>query len=398
MDFKYKILMVHNYYQIAGGEDTVIANEKKLLEKKGHNVILYTKNSKDIGNMNIFQKCFLAFTSIFSLKTYMQIRKVIKEENIDIIHIHNTLPLISNSVYYAAYSKKVPIVQTIHNYRLLCPNGLFFREACICKKCTKNLLNAVKYRCYRKSYLQSFLLVISMKIHRLLRTYDKASAFILLTEFNAKQFENILDKKKVFIKPNFGMVNTIMPVLEKRVNRFIYIGRLDSYKGVYTLLDAWQIFSEDFRDVELLLIGNGDELENLNKYIYKNKLKKINCTGFLPHDIVLENLSKSIALIMPTQVYEGFPMTIVESFSLGTPVIGSNIGNVNDILRQNYGGFTFRYDDAGDLALKMKHIYNMSDKQELYKKILYNFQSKYSEDVNYDILNKIYHYSKDNID
>lgn len=123
---KQRILIVHNYYQVPGGEDTVVANEKKLLEKNGHKVILYSKSNSELKNMNIFQKLMLPVNIVFNFKTYKDIKKIIKDKHIDIVHVHNTLSLISQSVYYAAISCKVPVVQTVHNFRFLCPNATFY--------------------------------------------------------------------------------------------------------------------------------------------------------------------------------------------------------------------------------------------------------------------------------
>ena len=141
---KEKILIVHNFYQIPGGEDTVVANEKKLLEENGHEVVLYTRHNSELKNMSKVQKIFLPLTTVFNLKTYREIRKIITEQKIDILHVHNTLNLISPSVYYAGLSKKIPVVQTVHNFRLLCPGATFFRDGQVCEDCLeKGLLQSV---------------------------------------------------------------------------------------------------------------------------------------------------------------------------------------------------------------------------------------------------------------
>ena len=129
---KQTVLMVHNYYQIPGGEDTVVANEKKMLEEHGHKVILYTRNNSELKKLSLLQKMFLPITTIFNVKTYLEIKKIIKKEGIDIVHVHNTLNLISPSVYYAAILMKVPVVQTIHNFRLLFPGATIYRDGHIC--------------------------------------------------------------------------------------------------------------------------------------------------------------------------------------------------------------------------------------------------------------------------
>ena len=133
MEQKPTVLIVHNYYQIPGGEDTVVANEKDMLESRGHKVILYTRNNLELKELGIKQKVLLPFTTVYNLRTYQEIRRIIKEKKVDIVHVHNTLNLISPSVYYAAFSMKVPVVQTVHNFRLLCPNAIFYRNHHICE-------------------------------------------------------------------------------------------------------------------------------------------------------------------------------------------------------------------------------------------------------------------------
>ena len=165
---KKKILIVHNYYQIPGGEDTVVANEKKLLEDHGHEVILYTRHNAELKTMSKIRKLALVFTTIYNPRTVKDIKRIIKENSIDIVHVHNTLNLISPSVYYAARSCKVPVARTIHNFRLLCPGATFYRDGHICEDCVEHGLRcALKHSCYRGSRLQTLVCVISTKIHRM---------------------------------------------------------------------------------------------------------------------------------------------------------------------------------------------------------------------------------------
>lgn len=210
---KPKILVVHNYYQIPGGEDTVVSNEIQLLKDYGHEVVLYSRNNSELKGMNKFQKLFLPWTTVFSLRTFREIRKIIRQKKIDVVHVHNTLNLISPSVYYAAFAEKVPVIQTIHNFRLLCPSAILYRNGNICEDCiSKGLMCAVSNACYRGSKLQTLACVITLKIHRLLGTYKKLN-YICLTEFNKEKLlelnrkKQIINPQKVFVKPNFVRIN-----------------------------------------------------------------------------------------------------------------------------------------------------------------------------------------------
>ena len=206
---KPRILMIHNYYQIPGGEDTVVANEKQLLEQNGHEVILYTRNNNEIKSMGLIGKLLLPFRSIYNPRSARDVRKIIREEKIDIVHVHNTLNLISPSVYYAAVKCGVPVIQTIHNFRFVCPSALLYRDGHICGDCIeKGLGCAVRHGCYRNSRAQTLILVISALIHRATGILGKISC-ICLTDFNREMLLNInrkrqiIDPSRVFVKPNF---------------------------------------------------------------------------------------------------------------------------------------------------------------------------------------------------
>lgn len=204
-EHKQKILMVHNYYQIPGGEDTVVTNEKRLLEEHGHEVILYTRHNNELKSMGILQKLSLPITTIFNPRTYREIKGIIREEKIEIVHVHNTLNLISPAVYYAAVQCGVPVVQTIHNFRFLCPGATFYRNGHICEDCvSKGLGCAIKHKCYRGSRVQTLVCVTSTWIHRHTGILGKIN-YIALTEFNKEKLLQLKQIKpdKVFVKPNF---------------------------------------------------------------------------------------------------------------------------------------------------------------------------------------------------
>lgn len=345
-DRKYRILQVHNFYQIPGGEDTVVANEKKLLEDHGHTVIQYTRNNSELKNFSKLRKLLLPFTTIFNPKTYKDIKRIIKQEHIDIVHVHNTLNLISPAVYYAALKCKVPVVQTIHNFRLLCPGATFYRDGHICEDCVKHGLHcAIKHSCYRGSKAQTLVCVVNTCIHRMTGIYGKIN-YICLTEFNKEKLLELkqIKPERVFIKPNFvddGDVD-IIPY-EQRENQFIFAGRMDKLKGVDILLEAWKLMGTDAP--KLLICGTGPMEDWCKEYIKKNNLSTVEMKGFVPNTEAKKLIANSKTLILPTQWYEGFPMTIVEAYSVGTPVIGSNIGNVGSLIEDGVTGFKFAQND-----------------------------------------------------
>lgn len=206
-----RILVVHNYYKQSGGEDIVFQHETALLQAQGNRVTTYTRNNEDLNKFGKISQIVACISNIFSIRTFFHVRKIIKADNIDIVHVHNTLPLISPSVYYAAWSMHVPVIQTMHNFRLLCPCGTLVHRGQICEdSLTEGLHCAVRDRCYHDSYLQTFAVAMSIKIHRSLGTYRRLY-IICLTDFNkslllkanANSGKQIFDPDKIFIKSNF---------------------------------------------------------------------------------------------------------------------------------------------------------------------------------------------------
>lgn len=387
---KKNVLMVHNFYQIGGGEHTVFNNEVELLKNNGHKVITYTRDNKEINN-SLLKKMLLPLTTIWSFKTYFDIKKIIKNEEIDIVHCHNTFPLISPSVYYAARKMKIPVVQTIHNFRFLCPNGLFYKNNKICEKCltNNNFKEAVKNKCYRNSKIQTIVVANMLKFHRLLGTYKKIN-YIFLTEFNKNKFSKLIDinSNNIFIKPNFVDSNKVFGFNNKKLeNKFIFMGRLDENKGIKELINHWNNLKLDF---ELHIYGDGDLRGYVELACEKNK--KIKFLGFKPQKDIFDDLSTSFGLIFPSIWYEGFPMTITECLALGKPVLSTNIGNQCSILKSSNGGLTYKYDDFTSFE---KSLNLLIKNNKVYSKNATNYYNKcLSEDNNYEELISIYEKAK----
>ena len=388
---KYKILLVHNFYQKPGGEDTVFYNEKKLLEQHGHEVVVYTRNNSEI--KNIFHKILLPFITIFNFKTYFDIKKIIKNQKIDIVHVHNTLCLISPSVFYAALSAKVPVVQTLHNFRMQCPNGLFFRDNHICEDCAcGKLSSALKHKCYRNSFFQTLAIVLMLKIHRLTGTYKKVN-FICLTEFNKNKLlllnknKKIIDENKIFVKPNF-VFDTSSP--EKNNDKqsgnrnkdyYLFVGRLDYIKGIGIVLDA---FSK-MPDKIVHIVGSGKEAYEDSYSKYQN----IKFLGQLSPSEVESEMSSAKALIFASRLYEGLPMTIIEAYKSSLPVISCNIGNANDLIIEGSTGMHFENGER-DSLIDIVNKFNSVDIRQFEMGSRKEFEDKYTDLIGYKKIDIIY--------
>lgn len=379
------ILMVHNFYQIGGGEHTVFQQEVKLLRDHGHKVVLYTRHNDEL-NKSFIKKALLPFTTLFSLKTYRDIRRIIREEKIDIVHCHNTFPLISPSVYYAARREGRPAVQTIHNFRFLCPNALCFREGTICEDCLGGSFRpALRHGCYRQSKLQTAVVVSMLKLHRLLGTYRKIS-MIFLTDFNRNKFLSLIPKEAphVYIKPNFeDLPLSPAPLSDIQRNKMVYIGRLDENKGLRHLLECWEEVPAEYH---LHIYGAGP-LEAL----IKEKMKKqpnIYWMGFQPQQEVWEDWRTACAMIFPSICYEGFPMTLIESLALGVPVLTCDIGNQAAVIEEGRTGYHYAPGDREGFRNQLERI---RDHQAALKRhCREEYEERYTPDKNYEMLNSIY--------
>ncbi len=386
---KPRVLIVHNYYQIPGGEDTVVANEKKLLEDNGHEVFLYSRHNNELKKFSLFQKLLLPFTTVFSLKTYQDIKHQIKDKKIDIVHVHNTLSLISPSVYYAAFSCKVPVVQTIHNFRLLCPGATFYRDGHICEDCvSQGLKCALKHKCYRGSFSQTLACVITLKIHRLLGTYKKLN-YICLTEFNRQKLlqlnskdRKIIDDGRVFVKPNF---TSDEGGHSDPQDYYLFIGRLEEIKGIDLLIDAFK----GLPDHNLLVVGIGDLDAKIQIRLKIQGIQNIELLGYRQRKELNSFLRHAKALIVCSQCYETFGLTIIEAYSNGTPAIVGDIGNIKDLVKDGVTGIRFQYDSPEGLHRAVLRFETMDGKQLGYKAYQY-YLANFNNESNYQKQDQIY--------
>lgn len=384
---KEKVLIVHNYYQIPGGEDTVVANEKKLLEGYGHKVILYSRNNSELKTMSAVQKLLLPFTTVFNPKTYREVKKIIKEQHIDIVHVHNTLNLISPSVYYASFSCKIPVVQTIHNFRLVCPGATFYRDGHICEDCIEQGLGcAVKHSCYRGSKLQTLMCVITTKIHRMLGTYKKLN-YICLTEFTKEKIKSVVPEKQIFVKPNFVYD---FGGDSSKSDDFVFVGRLEEIKGIHVLLDAFKMMPDE----HLKIVGTGVLDEQVRSRVNKESIKNIELLGFRERTELNQILKASKALIMCSQWYETFGMVIAEAYSNGIPVIVGDIGNIKDLVIDGKTGVLFKYNSSEALRDAVMRI-NELDTETMGKEGYKYYREHLAPKSNYNTLIQIYRQADD---
>lgn len=413
MDKSYRILIVHNEYQYAGGEDAVVSQDARLLSEHGHSVFFYIRKNAELKNLSVIRKLQLPFTTVFSLRTLREIRELIRKEHIDIVHVHNTLPLVSYSCYFAAKKEKVKLIQTIHNFRIVCPNALFYRDGHICEDCVKKgLFQGVIHGCYRESKLQTMAVVMMLKIHRVLRTFQKPDAYIALTEFNKEKISAVVPEKKIFIKPNYLEFSQDLPENEKTAfimngqeskchSYFVYAARLEKIKGIFVLLEAFHKWEEERKKespnrkkltCRLFLLGTGPDENAVKEYIESNHMETVTCCGFTEHDSVLRLIQGASAVIYPSLLYEGFPMTIVESFACSTPVIASDTPNLSEKIRDGENGFLFQTGNVADLKEKLQVLMSMDEekKRDMGERAKKTYEEFFTEEAVYGKMMEIY--------
>ena len=383
-----KVLIVHNYYQHWGGEDESTVQEFRLLKRYGHEVQLYFRHNDEIKSFSPLRKVLLFFEPTWSLRSYREIKKVIQEFRPEVAHFQNFFPLISPSAYYACAESGVPIIQTLRNYRLLCPIGYFFRNGTICEDCLKHTLwRSIRYSCYHNSRIQTASIALMLKTHNLLKTWQKkVDAFIALTEFSRRKFiEGGLPESKIFVRPNFLEED---PGVGESVREYaLFVGRLSPEKGLVTLLEEWC----NLPDVPLKIVGDGPMRRWIEEYIRRNELRQIELVGFVPLKVVLKYLKKALFLVMPSIWYETFGRTIIEAYATGTPVIASRLGAMAELVEDGRTGMLFNPNEPGDLTSKVQYVLEHPEEMaRLGQEARYVFEQRYSSKSAYMSLIEIY--------
>lgn len=383
-----KVLQVHNSYQLAAGEDAVVRDEMSLLEAHGHTVVPYRRDNAEIKTDDLFGRGKLAFNTIWSHRSYREILSLINSEKPDVAHFHNTLPLISPSAYWACFEAGVPTVQTLHNYRMLCPVATFYRNGRLCQECVDHsLIHSIRYGCYRNSRTATATISGMLYFHRWKRTWaEMIDTYIALSEFSRTKFiEAGWSADNIVVKPNFIYPD---PGFARPAGKYaIFAGRLSHEKGLWTLLHAWQKLDS----IPLKVVGSGPLAEELQVAMQHNHVKGIEMVRHCNRNQVLELIKDARFLVFPSEWYEAFPMVIAEAFACGVPVIASRLGAMQEIVENGCTGLHFNPGDPEDLAAKVEwawtHEEELRQMGEQARKI---YEQRFSPERNYQTLMEIY--------
>jgi glycosyltransferase involved in cell wall biosynthesis len=384
-DSALRVLLSHNHYQQPGGEDQVFKAEGALLEAHGHRVVRYTLHNDSIADMS---RPELAKATVWNGATYRELRALIGREQPQVAHFHNTFPLISPAAYYAAQAEGVPVVQTLHNYRLVCPNALFFREGRVCEDCSGKVIPwpGVAHACYRGSRSSSAAVAAMLTAHRVLGTWPRTvDTYIGLTEFARQRFiRGNLPAEKIVVKPNFVHPD---PGAGRGDGEYVlFVGRLSEEKGVDTLLKAWE---RPQVGVPLKIVGDGPLASQVAKATERSG--EVEWLGRQPQEQVLTLMKEAKALIFPSVWYEGFPMVLAEAYAVGLPVIASDLGSMSSLVVHGRTGLRFPPGDPEELASQVEWISTHSaDLQRMRTEARAEFEAKYTAERNYQLLMDIY--------
>lgn len=346
-----KILVAHNFYQHPGGEDAVCSSEIAALRSAGHRVIEYTRNNEEILNYSLAQKAGLFYRASWSSRSHRELSGLLSCESPDVAHFHNTFPLISPSAYYACRAAGIPVVQTLHNYRLLCPGGNLFRDGRVCEDCvSRSPIRSIAHACYRESRAESAAVAGMLSIHNHLRTWSShVDLFLVHSRFARGKFADAgFDAQQLHVKPNFL---TLDPgVRQSAGESALFLGRLSLEKGPHLLLRAWSQLPTAF---PLEIVGDGPLRSSLESECARLGVQAISFSGWLEPIAALERLHAAKFLIVPSVCYEGFPMVVAQAFACGVPVIAAGHGGLAEIVRDGLTGLHFKPGDASSLAAKV---------------------------------------------
>ncbi|MBW4509585.1 MAG: glycosyltransferase [Scytonematopsis contorta HA4267-MV1] len=380
-----RILSIHNNYQIRGGEDESRESEERLLREMGHTVEVYQEHNDRVAAIGAMKT---AVKTVWSDESYKIVQQKLRESNCDLIHVQNFFPLISPSVYYAAKAQGVPVVQTLRNYRLLCPNGLFFRDGKVCEDCMDKLVPypGVMHGCYRENRPASAAVATMITTHRAMQTWSKmVDTYITLTEFARQKFiQGGINPEKIIVKPNF--IHPDPGVGEGAGGYALFVGRLSVEKGLDTLLTAWEKLGDK---MPLKIVGDGplaNQVADLAK-----RLPQVEWLGRQPMSKVHALMGEAKLLIFPSKWYETFGRVAVEAFAKGTPVIAANIGAIAELVEHGRTGLHFEPGDSTSLLQQVEWVLQYPEKwQQMRFAARAEYEAKYTAAENYRRLMDIY--------
>ncbi len=380
-----KVLMVHNHYLIRGGEDESTEAEIRILGESGCEVDYYEEDNERIKDTALLR---VAAETTWSQASYRKIRRQLQARSYDVVHVQNFFPLISPSVHYAARAEGIPTIQSLRNFRLLCPQATFFREGKVCEDCLGKSVPwpGVMHACYRQSRPATGTVAAMLAVHHALGTWSRlVDVYIAPSEFARNKFiEGGLPGERIVVKPNFVHPD---PGLGRGDGGYaLFVGRLSPEKGIGTLLATWQTLADR---LPLRIVGEGPMSSEVAKAV--DRSPNVEWLGRRSLPEVYELMGDAAFLVFPSEWYETFGRVTIEAFARGTPVIASDIGAIAELITPGQTGYLFRPSDVGDLVAKVEQaLANPVTSARMRKKARSVYEEKYSGERNFTMLMKIY--------
>ena len=380
-----RVLIVHNRYQQRGGEDTVVAAEELLLRSYGHQVERLNADNEHIHGL--VSQIQTAARSIYSVSGKQRMGEAIRAFRPDVVHVHNFFPSLSPTVFGACSAAGVPVVHTLHNYRIQCAASTLYRDGHICEECvtTGSFLPGVRHACYRSSPLGSAALGFGMALHARLGTWTAdVSAYIALTRFAAdKMGAYRIPRNKIHIKPNFVQDQGVG---NGAGNYALFVGRLSAEKGLQTLMDA------DLRDqlcTQVLVIGDGPMRPALEQAAARSG-SRLTIVGHASAEQIIQRMKDAQVLIIPSVWYEGQPMVFIEALSVGLPILASDVASFSAELVVRGAGTTYSSGNPEALAEALKLLMEGRDLPLMRQAARELYLSTHTPAANYKCMMQIY--------
>jgi len=387
-----KVLLIHNTYRQPGGEDVVVAQEQALLERFGHRVLSYQRSNHELTDGSHLTRIAQTREMIWSHDAHNEVAALIRQERPDVAHVHNTFLRISPSVYSACATAGVPVVQTLHNFRLLCPAANFYRAGLPCEECAQQgLWRGVQHACYRGSRAATAAVALMLHAHRRRGTWQQeVSTYIALNHFSREKFvAGGLPEDRVVVKPNF--VYPDPGYCDAPGEYAVFAGRLSPEKGPHMLLDAWEQMPAR---VPLLIIGDGPLRRELQARAIRGGLAHVSFAGRLSRWETMGAIRSARFLLLPSQCYENFPMTVAEAMACGTPVIASRLGAMQEIIEEGRAGLLVSPGDSAELAGRVQWLWSHPRTAlRMRREARARFERDYTAERNYELLAQIYQQS-----
>jgi glycosyltransferase involved in cell wall biosynthesis len=388
-----RILQVHESYQQRGGEDEVAEAEARQLELNGHNVSYYRRHNDEIAGDNTVTRIATGIGTVWALRSHREMDALIAKENPEVVHFHNTFPLISPSAYYACAKRGIPVVQTLHNYRLVCPGATFLREGRVCEACLGRAVawRAVAHSCYRGSRLASAATTAMLAAHKVLRTWQlKVDAYVALSEFARRKFiAGGLPARRIVVKPNFVDPDPGSDFTPRKGKYGLFVGRLSQEKGLRGLLAAWKRLAHR---VPLVILGDGPMRQEVEQQVRElGAGPQVTVMGNVPREEVFRWMRDACFLVCPSHWFEGCPLVVVEAFACGLPVIATGHGPTAEMIEHERTGLHVSPGEDSDLAAKVEWAWGHAEEMKIMQGAARReYERKYTAERNYTQLMNLY--------